>query len=368
MNYDFSDKEFAFMGEIQALAQDLGAADMESKEVEKNVRSVLGKLAGTPYLKLGLGKDDDLGLVALMGAMEILGAAAPSMLLAVESSTRVMGKIVAEYGDDTQKAALFSGLCDGKTIGAVALSETAMNIENDALTTEGKKEGDQVVINGAKQYVVNAPVADKIAVVGMMDEKPVVFVVDKATAGLTVEDPLTLVGYDGAAVAGLRLENCTIPATNVVGPIALAKVRMWENQVIIGAALGLMKAAYEAARDYAKEHQSGGKPVIAYQEVGFKLAEMLTMFQTAQLLAFRTAWTAEKTPKEADSLTLCTKIFATESAEKVAGAAMQIMAGAGYQVGNPAERSFRCAKYLQIAGTSTEISRVKIGDEALGYN
>jgi len=127
-----------------------------------------------------------------------------------------------------------------------------------------------------------------------------------------------------------------------------------------------MKAAFEAARDYAKAHKSGGKPIIAYQEVGFKLAEMLTLFQTSQLFAYRAAWGADENPKDADSLTLSAKVFLTESAEKVASFALQILAGSGYQAGNAAERAFRCSKYLQIAGTSTEISRVKIGDAAMG--
>jgi alkylation response protein AidB-like acyl-CoA dehydrogenase len=127
-----------------------------------------------------------------------------------------------------------------------------------------------------------------------------------------------------------------------------------------------MKTAFESARSYAKSHKTGGKPIIAFQEIGFKLSEMLTLFQTSQLFAYRTAWTAEKDPKEAESLTLCAKVFCTESAEQVACEAMKILGGAGYVAGNAVEQAFRCAKYGQIAGTSTEIARVKIGDTALG--
>jgi alkylation response protein AidB-like acyl-CoA dehydrogenase len=134
----------------------------------------------------------------------------------------------------------------------------------------------------------------------------------------------------------------------------------------LGASLGLMKTAFESARAYAKSHKTGGKPIIAFQEIGFKLSEMLTLFQTSQLFAYRTAWTTEKDPKEAESLTLCAKVFCTESAEQVASEAMKILGGAGYIAGNAVEQSFRCAKYGQIAGTSTEIARVKIGDTALG--
>ena len=157
----------------------------------------------------------------------------------------------------------------------------------------------------------------------------------------------------------------------VIGPFEdlsiLDTLRLWENQILLGASLGLMKAAFESARDYAKTHRSGGKPIIAYQEVAFKLSEMLTLLQTSQLFAYRTAWTLETSRKDAESLMWCAKVFCTEAAEKVSGYSLQILAGSGFISGNPAEVAYRCAKYGQIAGTSTEISRVKIGDAALGY-
>jgi alkylation response protein AidB-like acyl-CoA dehydrogenase len=128
-----------------------------------------------------------------------------------------------------------------------------------------------------------------------------------------------------------------------------------------------MRMALDAARDHAKTHRSGGRPIIAYQEVGFKLAEMLTLHQTAQWLAYRAAWAAEAAPKEAQSLTLCAKIFATEAAERVCGSALQILSSTGYLKGHPAEVAYRAAKYGQIAGTSTEIARVRLGDEAMGW-
>jgi alkylation response protein AidB-like acyl-CoA dehydrogenase len=128
-----------------------------------------------------------------------------------------------------------------------------------------------------------------------------------------------------------------------------------------------MKAAFEEAKAHAKTHRSGGKPIIAYQEVGFKLSEMLTQLQTAELLAYRTAWSAENGAEDVESLLLCAKVFCAEAAENVTGAALQILSGKGYFGQSVSERAYRCAKYTQIAGTSTEIARVRIGDEALGY-
>jgi alkylation response protein AidB-like acyl-CoA dehydrogenase len=143
-------------------------------------------------------------------------------------------------------------------------------------------------------------------------------------------------------------------------------VRSWEDEILTAAGLGLMRSALDSAAEYARVHKSGGKPIIAYQEIGFKLAEMLTLLQTAQLLAYRAAWMAETGDQEAELLGHCAKVFCAESAERITSASMQILGQHGYLRGHPAEEGFRNAKYLQIAGTSTEISRVKIGDSVLG--
>ena len=126
-----------------------------------------------------------------------------------------------------------------------------------------------------------------------------------------------------------------------------------------------MKQSMDEAKDFAKRHESGGKPIITYQEVGFKLAEMFTLFQTSQLLAYRAAWMDETGDREAVVVAHCAKVFCGESAEKIASEALQILGIKGFTSDNPAEEGFRNAKYLQIAGTSTEISRMKIAEGVL---
>jgi alkylation response protein AidB-like acyl-CoA dehydrogenase len=286
-------------------------------------------------------------------------------------STRLFGGLVATWGSIKQKERWLTPLMKGRLLGAVALSEDSMNVDNDPLKTTGIQDGDFLNVTGNKTYVVNGPVADWIAVGGLLNGRIALFVIEQGTVGLAAGEPFSTLGYEGTAISRVSLNNCRIPMDQVIGPFedrsVLDTLRLWENQIILGASLGLMKAAYESARDYAKTHRSGGKPIIAYQEVAFKLSEMLTLLQTSQLFAYRTAWTLETSPKEAESLMWCAKVFCTEAAEKVSGYSLQILAGAGFISGNPSEIAYRCAKYGQIAGTSTEISRVKIGDAALGY-
>jgi alkylation response protein AidB-like acyl-CoA dehydrogenase len=254
----------------------------------------------------------------------------------------------------------------------VALSEEGMSIENNPLNTTGVPRNDGYNVSGSKGHVVNAPVADWIAVAGMMEKGIAFFLINKDSEGLSIGQRLSTLGYNGSAIAAITLENCPVPKKGVIGPFEgvelLKTVRMWEDQILTAASLGLMHRCFDVASNYAKSHMSGGKPIIAYQEVGFKLAEMLTLLQTAQLLAYRASWMTETRDKEVGGLVHCAKVFCAESAEEVASKALQILGGHGYLRGNPAEEGYRDAKYLQIAGTSSEISRMKIGDRVLEWD
>ena len=374
MDYDFSDGEKKFIETIQSLVTDLSKTlVLESKDpavAEAAIRQGLRALSNTGYL--GAGFDPEApGQAALLAAMETVAAVSPSLLLSVESSTRIMGRAVATWGDQRAAQRWLTPLTKGALLGAVALSEAVLNVENQPLATEAVRTGQDLVVTGAKQYVVNAPMADWIAVVGRLDGGPAIFMVEKGQAGLVIEPAMDTLGYDGVCIGSLRLDGCVIPDDQVMLPgdekAMLELLRMWENQILIAASLGMMRASFEAARDYAKSHQSGGRPIIAYQEVGFKLSEMLTLVQTSQLLAYRSAWTMDQKTKDALSLVRCAKVFCSETAERVAGQALQVLAGSGFRSGHAAERAYRSAKYNQIAGTSTEIARVLLGDEALGY-
>ena len=375
MNFDFTGPEKAFFAEIsKALDPEINRRDLESGDtdaVRDNLSAVLNALAPTGYLKIGLAQSDVpvSGTLALMAAMEQLAGVSYSSFLSVEMSTRLFGRAL-RWDDSLSVEGILTGLITGTIVGALALSEAAMNVEYEPLTTSGSRDGETFVINGSKSFVINGPVANWFAVVGRVEEQMAIFVIDRRTPGLTLTDRQATMGYDGLAVCGLDLCDCRVPTEWVLGPFdadaCLGQLKLWENQILIAASLGLMRNSYETARDYAKTHRSGGKPIIAYQEVGFKLSEMLTLYQTAQLYAYRAAWSVDDNPKEAGVLTLCAKVFCTESAEIVAGKSLQVQSKDGYIAGGAAEQAYRCAKYGQIAGISTEIARVKIGDTALG--
>jgi len=374
MNFDFSDREKAFCKKIKGLIDpDSRSALAKLKNVDDNqIRNALlhwlKNLGQAGYLTLGL--DDGRNYVGLVAAQESLATISPSLFLSVEASARIFGRLIAIYGTPDQKNELLPALKEGRLIGAVALSEACMSIENNPLNTTGVPVDDSFQVSGSKSHVVNGPIADWIAVVGKTEESLAFFLIKKDSEGLSIGKRLPTLGYNGTAISTISLENCHTPSKCVIGPFdgkePLKIVRTWEDQILTAGSLGLMQRCYETALTYAKNHRSGGKPIITYQEVGFKLAEMLTLLQTAQLLAYRAAWMAESGDSEAIVVAHCAKVFCTESTETLASQALQILGGYGYLGGNAAEEGYRDAKYLQIAGTSSEISRMKIGDGVLG--
>lgn len=380
MDFDFRETEKGLSEKIRRLFDadsladlaQLGSKDME--EVRATILHWMKTLAQTGYLTPAL--DDGRNSVALVAVQEGLAGISPSLFLPVEVSTRIFGRLVAVHGTPEQKDKILPGLMRGELVGAVALTENGMNIESHTFNTEGMVTDQGFRVSGSKSHVINAPVADWIAVVGKItegeEERVVFFLIEKHGKGLSVGERFSMLGYENTPVSAILLEDCLVSTKEIIRlpdkNEALRTVRLWEDQVLIVASLGLMRRSFDAAVDYAKTHQSGGKPIIAYQEVGFKLAEMLTLLQTAQLLAYRAAWMAESRDREAGILASCAKVFCTESSEEVASHALQILGGRGYIRGNPAEEGYRDAKYLQIAGTSSEISRMKIGDGVLGID
>jgi alkylation response protein AidB-like acyl-CoA dehydrogenase len=377
MNFDFTESEARFFENLRKrIDRFADSRNLETKDSETSaryLREAMAFLSEAGYLDLGLTQNsmESGENLCLMRGMEILAAASQSLFLSIGVSAHLFGRIIARWGNEEQKERYLLPLRKGKLLGAVGLSEQSMNVDNDPLETIGTDNGAEVKVTGKKTYVINGPLADWTAVVGRTADAHAIFLVKKGTERMAKDDRLHTLGYEGALICSLGLDDCRIPHDQVIvpgnGEDVLGTIRMWENQILNAACLGMMQSSFESARNYANTHQSGGKPIVAYQEVAFKLAEMLTLYQTSQLLAYRAAWMSDANPKEAAELILCAKVFCTESAEKIAGQALQILAGEGYRLGNKAECAYRCAKYAQIAGTSTEIARVKIGDKALGY-
>ena len=248
MNFDFSDKEKAFFAQINdamtafADERDLESADLST--IRDHLSGALAVLAPQGYLKIGLAADKEpvSGSLALMAAMEQLSGISPSIFLSVEMSTRFFGRIVNVWDSVKEKKIMLDDLMAGDVVGAVALSESTMNVENEPLATAGIRDGNRIMVSGSKAFVINGPMADWFAVVGSLDDQTVAFLIEKETPGLTLTERMPTMGYDGVAICGLELEGVRVPQRRVIGPFEtrqwLDRLKRWENQILIAAALG----------------------------------------------------------------------------------------------------------------------------------
>lgn len=377
MNYDFSQEDQTFIDAAAARVQTvLDGREMDDAAWRSDpgaLAAVLGPLSADGLLqqRLGAAEPDGVSQAACVAAFAGLATRAPSLALAASCSARLFGCLIDTWGADGQKDVILPAVTSGAAVGAVALSETAMNVHNDPLETAGVEEGDTVVVTGEKSYVVNAGVARWIAVVGRLADQGAVFIVDADSEGLQVAPPAPIMGFQGCGVSSLKLDHCRIARDRVIGGLALddliARLKSWENLNLCALGLGMMQGAFETARDHAKSHRSGGKPVIAYQAVGFKLSEMLTLYQTAQWLTYRAAWAVESGQGDAGTLVRCAKVFSSEALGQVSAKGLQILSGAGVCGAGPVARAYHAAPYAQVAGVSNEIARVVLGDEAMGW-
>ena len=311
-----------------------------------------------------------LDYVSLAIALEEIAAGdgATSTIVSVQNSV-VCGPINA-FGTDEQKEHYLRPLARGERLGCFCLTEPQVGSDAAALATRAEKQDGDYVLNGVKQFITTGQEAD-VAVVFAVTDKAAGkkgisgFIVDTKTPGYIVARVEEKLGQRASDTAQIVFENCRVPAENLLGRegqgyrIALANLE--PGRIGIAAqAVGMARAAFEAALSYARERQSFGKPVAEHQAITFKLADMAVQIEAArQLLLHAAALRDAGRPclKEASMA----KLFASEMAEDVCSDAIQIHGGYGYVNDFPVERIYRDVRVCQIYEGTSEIQRLVIG-------
>ncbi len=341
--------------------------DARTEELREVTSRYLRRLADIGYLSPGVGPLAFSQILHLMAGQEELARASGSLFLAVETSVRLFGGLVKGFGQGPACTEIYERISRGEAIGAVAVTEPQADLRTIAWW-----DGNDVFVTGKKNFVTNGPLADYVAVSAHIDGKLVIVLVQPDMPGVTMGPRLQTLGYHGIAVAELTLEGVRVPQAAVLGPFDDASPLQWlrsmEDLILVMASVGLMQGTIAQAKGHAGSHVREGKPILAHQEIRFKLADMLTLFQTAQLLAYRAGWMRAHADPEEETLGRVAKVFAAEASEQVAAMGMQIMAGSGYLRGNMVERAYRDAKYAAIAGTTSERARMSIAEDLLTRN
>jgi len=288
----------------------------------------------------------------------------------VMSVNNLVSGILNGYGDDEQKEKYLRPLAEGRTIGAFCLTEPHVGSDAGAIATRAERRGGNWVLNGTKQFITSGKNAD-VAVVFAVSDKNAgkkgisAFVVPTTSKGWRVARVEDKAGQHASDTAQIALEDCTIPAENLLAQeglgyrIALANLE--SGRINIAAqATGIARAALEAALAYAKERKSMGKTLIEHQAVNFRLADMATQVEAARQLYLHAAAlrdAGEPCLKEASMA----KLFASEMAEKVCSDAIQVHGGYGYVADFPVERLWRAVRVCKIYEGASDIQRLVIG-------
>ncbi len=277
--------------------------------------------------------------------------------------------IAMAYANDAQKEQWLRPLAQGAMLGAFALTEPHTGSDASALRTTATRDGDHYILNGTKQFITSGKYADVAIVMAVTDKAAgkkgiSAFWVPTSTPGYIVAGLERKMGQHSSDTAQILLENCRIPAENLIGAegqgykIALSGLE--GGRIGIAAqSVGMARAAYEAALSYARERESFGKAIFEHQSVQFKLADMATQIEAARQLIHHAA-----SMKDAGLPCLkeaaMAKLFASEMAERVCSDAIQVHGGYGYVSDFPVERIYRDVRVCQIYEGTSDIQKILI--------
>jgi len=316
-----------------------------------------------------------LDYVSLAVALEEIAAGdgATSTIVSVQNSV-VCGPINA-FGTHEQKQRFLPALAAGERLGCFCLTEPHTGSDAGAIALRAERRGDAYVLNGVKQFITSGQNADVALVFGRTDKgagkKGIsAFIVDTKTPGFVVARIEDKLGQRASDTAQIAFENCQVPVANLLGAegdgyrIALANLE--GGRIGIAAqAVGMARAALEAALAYGRERQAFGKAIAEHQAVTFRLADMATKIDVARQMVWHAAAlrdAGEPCLKEASMA----KLYASEMAEEVASDAIQIHGGYGYVTDFPVERIYRDVRVCQIYEGTSDIQRLVIGRALLG--
>ncbi len=295
------------------------------------------------------------------------GDGSTSTIMSVHNSVACMP--ICKFGNEEQKERFLKPMARGELIGAFCLTEPQAGSDAAALRCRAVRDGDDYVLDGTKQFITsgaNAQVAIVFAVTEPAAGKRGItgFIVPTDTPGYVVASVEKKLGQRASDTAQIVFDGCRVPAANRLGEegegyrIALSNLEGGRIG-IASQSVGMARAAFQAALGYAKEREAFGKPIIEHQAVAFKLADMATRIDAARGLILRAAAlrdAGEPCLKEASMA----KLFASEMAEEVCSAAIQVHGGYGVLNDFPVERIYRDVRVCQIYEGTSEVQRLVI--------
>jgi hypothetical protein len=315
-----------------------------------------------------------LDYLALAVILEEIAAGDGGTSTVVSVNNCPVCSILMAWGSEAQKARFLEPLASGAMLGAFCLTEPHVGSEAAGLRTTARREGDHYVLDGVKQFITSGRNGDLAIVMAVTDKAAgkkgiSAFVVPTSTPGYTVARLEDKMGQHSSDTAQILFEGCRVPLDHRLGAegegLKIALSGLEGGRIgIASQALGMARAAFEAALAYSKERVAFGQPIFQHQALQFRLADMAMELEAArQLIHHAAALKDAGRPclKEA----AMAKLFASEMAERVCSAAIQVHGGYGYVSDFPVERIYRDVRVCQIYEGTSDVQRILIG-RALG--
>lgn len=328
----------------------------------------LGVLVPEQYEGAGLGYQEYITII------EEIAKVCGSIGLSVAAHNSLCTGHIMQFGSEEQKQKYLPLLASGKWIGAWGLTEPNTGSDAGRMQCVAVKDGDYYVINGTKCWITHG-ISGNVAVVivrtgELLDSRGMsAFIIEKGTPGFRSGKKENKLGMRASETAELIFENCRVHKSQMLGAegegfIQAMKILDGGRISIAALSLGIAKGAYEASIKYAKERQQFGKPIAEFQAIAFKLADMATKIQAAELLT-RNAGDLKNRNLKCTSESAMAKYYASEACVQISTDAIQIFGGYGYTKDFPVEKYYRDSKLCTIGEGTSEIQKLVISREAL---
>jgi short-chain 2-methylacyl-CoA dehydrogenase len=373
MELDFSPEQDAFRKVVRDFAEHEIAPHAEAWDRDHyfpvDTVKKMGELGlfGLPFPEEYGGSGADFSTLCI--AIEELGRVDSSMAITLEAAVGLGASPIYKFGTEDQKAEWLPDMCAGRALGAFGLTEPDGGSDTHACRTRAMLDNakGEWVINGAKSFITNSgtPITSVITVTARTDVHDIsTIVVPAGSPGLIVEPAYRKMGWHASDTHGLSLQDCRVPAENLLGPRG-AGIRQFlavldEGRVAISAlATGLARACLEHGLTYAKDRRAFGGPIGRYQGIAFACADMAVMVENASNLTYKAAWLIDKGRPVTKAASLA-KLYSSEAAVTCSRIATQIFGGYGFMDEAPVSRFYRDAKVLEIGEGTSEIQRLVI--------
>jgi alkylation response protein AidB-like acyl-CoA dehydrogenase len=335
----------------------------------------------------------ELGFLGMFIPAEYGGAGFDvlSYILAIEEIARVDASVAVivsvtnsvacypiwKFGSEEQKKMALTELASGEALGAYALTEPQSGSDAANQKTRAERTGGGYVLNGTKSWITNAGVARWYVVMAMTDPSAgtrgiSAFLVREDDPGLEIGKNEEKMGLHGSRTASLFMTNLAIPESRRLGAegegFRIAMTTLDHSRIGIAAqAVGIARAAYEAAVEHARTRETFGKKLHEHQAIAFQIADMKVQIEAARLLTHRAAWLSEQGSGRFSKESSIAKVFASEACNAVCARACQIFGGYGFSREYPVERYYRDARVTTIYEGTSEIQRMVIAKNVLGH-